>query len=174
MAEVTGLPENRAAICLAAMRPEEIAAIGQWPSYEGVHAQMDYALRDGGWLAHFCGDGGNHCYAARLDGVCVGFSLLIRQGMTEAELRIAVHPLLVGQGLGAAIMAKTLAAGFGELGFAAIWLIVRKNNPIARRLYARCGFQLLGETGRTIQGQAVEFFRMRLSRAQYCKGRDQE
>ncbi len=143
-----------------------------WPVYTGAHAQMDYAVRSGGWLDTYCGEAGNYCYAARSGGQCIGFSLLIRSAEGAAEFRIAVHPDFLGSGYGGSITNQTLAAGFLEHGLDAVTLIVRKNNPIARRLYEKQGFIPDGETTESIQGEPIDFYVMKMTKEAFLNGRD--
>lgn len=129
---------------------------------------MDYAIRENGWLDTYCCDSKNYCFAVKIDHFCVGFTLLINKGGGEAEFRIAVNPDFVGSGYGGIIIKETLSIGFYANKLKTISLIVRKNNPIAQRLYAKHGFKLCGETKENIQGQCIDFFIMKLN-AQYFK-----
>jgi RimJ/RimL family protein N-acetyltransferase len=147
----------------------DLAAIYRWPAYEKAHAQMDYALRENGWLDTYCSGSGNACYAAKIDGVCIGFSLLIQKGPAEAEFRIAIHPDYLGSGYGGKIMEETLVAGFAERQLETITLIVRKNNPIAQRLYEKRGFILEGETTEIIQGEPTDFYVMKMRKEHFLK-----
>lgn len=157
-------------ISLSALEPKDILAIAQWPQYEGIHGQMNYAISKGGWLDSYCCNPANSCYTAKIDLLCVGFSLLINKGGGEAEFRIAVNPVYVGSGYGGEIIKKTLTLGFSEHKLKTISLIVRKNNPIAQRLYAKHGFLLSGETTENIEGQPIDFFIMKLSENHYKTG----
>jgi len=157
-------------IILSPVKPEDILDIEQWPRYEGVHAQMDYALRKDGWLASYCSEPGNFCYAAKIGSLCIGFSLLIPKENRKAEFRIAVHPAHIGAGHGGEILRKTLLIGFAKHSFETIYLIVRKNNQIAQRLYSRHGFILYGEKQEIIQGQSIDFFMMQIDSATFMRG----
>jgi diamine N-acetyltransferase len=57
-----------------------------------------------------------------------------------------------------------LEKGFQELGLQRIYLIVRKNNPRAIRLYEKCGFMETGECRKEIQGIMVDLFEMALEK----------
>ncbi|MFW8602535.1 GNAT family N-acetyltransferase, partial [Desulfobacterota bacterium M19] len=149
-------------ITLYPIEKKDIKAITQWPKYTGVHAQMDYAIRKNGWLDCFCGIPSNYCFVAKIKDLCVGFSLLINKNKHEAEFRIAVHPDFVGSGYGKQIIRKTLEIGFVKHRLNVISLIVRKNNPIAHRLYLDFGFTQQGETKENIQGKDIEFFVMKI------------
>lgn len=52
--------------------------------------------------------------------------------------------LVVGQGVGAAVMARVLAEA-AALGAPLVWLDVLKANTHAMRFYERCGFRTVGE-----------------------------
>lgn len=149
-------------VAILPIEQKDIDDIKKWRSYDGIHLQMDYAIRDGGWLDTYCGDPGNHCFAVRLNRLCMAFSILINKGGGEAEFRVAVSPDYVGSGYGGKIIRKTLSFGFEKYKFKSISLIVRKNNPIAINMYKRHGFCLCGETTENIQGQSVEFFCMKI------------
>ena len=157
-------------LTLIPIKADDIPAIARWPRYRGEHAQMDYALRENGWLTTYWPVAGNVCFAAMAGVVCVGFSLLIQNGAGNAEFRTAVHPAHLGAGHGGEILRRTLTIGFTEHNLKAITLIVRKNNPIARRLYARHGFVICGETTETIQGQVIDFFMMQINRKNFTTG----
>lgn len=148
----------------------DIGAIGRWPRYKGIHAQMDYALRENGWLATYGAVAGNHCYAAMVDDVCVGFSLLIQNRPGSAEFRTAVHPDHLGAGYGGEILRQTLTIGFTVHNLQTITLIVRKNNPIAQHLYVGHGFTPCGETTETIQGQCIDFLMMQINSNNFTNG----
>ena len=51
------------------------------------------------------------------------------------------------QGAGEKLARMTIRKGFEELGIQRIYLIVRRSNPRARKLYLHCGFKDTGEDG---------------------------
>lgn len=61
----------------------------------------------------------------------------------------------------------TMAKGFTEIGLSRIHLIVRKNNPMAIRLYTRLGFAERGECFKNINGKQVHFLTMELLKESY-------
>ncbi len=142
----------------------DIAAIKQWPHYGPGFEQMDYCLRDNGWLDEFADRPDAVTFAAEQDGQVIAFSLLNKTSAEKAEFRVALHPDRVGKGLGATVTAATLAAAFEEIGLERVFLIVRKSNPRAARLYDRIGFLRTGESVHTIQGTEIEFIDMELPR----------
>ncbi len=82
------------------------------------------------------------------------------EDFSQAEFRIAVHPHRTGVGLGREITINTLKKGFQECGMNRIYLIVRKNNYPAIKVYERPGFKRTGESVHAIEGHAVHFFDM--------------
>ena len=154
-------------IALYPIEQKDIVAIKKWPKYTGAHAQMDYAIRENGWMDCFCGVPNNYCFIAKIQKLRVGFSLLIHNGKQDAEFRVAVHPDFVGSGYGKQIIRKTLEIGFEKQGLNVINLIVRKNNSIAQNLYLDFGFTQQGEVNENIQGEDVEFFVMKISKENF-------
>jgi RimJ/RimL family protein N-acetyltransferase len=66
----------------------------------------------------------------------------------------------------------TLEKGFLCLGLRRIYLIVRKNNHRAQRLYEHLGFRYCGECQKEIQGRMVELFEMALEKENF-EGRNE-
>ena len=153
-------------IQLRPIRPEDIAETKNWPPYRGGFEQMDYALREKGWLDEFRDTASTRVYAVQLNDRLVGFTLLGAVG-EEAEFRIAIHPDWTGKGLGRAVTLATLEMGFHHLNLVKIHLIVRKNNPRASKLYKNIGFVSTGESVHTIQGKAIEFIDMAMSKERF-------
>ena len=156
-------------ITLRSIRPEDIAEIIKWPPYANGFEQMDYALRNNGWLDEFRDRAKTWIYAVAANNLVIGFSLLSVTNEKEAEFRIALHPDWTGKGLGREVTLATLRKGFGQLRLAKIHLIVRKNNPRAARLYATIGFIAAGASVHTIQGKDIEFVDMNMTRDQFEK-----
>jgi diamine N-acetyltransferase len=102
---------------------------------------------------------------AEESGVAIGFTILSKDSATsrEAEFRIALNPDYLGQGFGKKLT-RMLEKGFQELGLQRIYLVVRKSNPLARRLYENCGFMKTGERRKEIQGIGVDLFEMALEK----------
>ena len=149
-------------IRLRELRDSDMAEIREWPAYSGDMEQMDYALRDGGWLEEFRNKPEVGCYAAVDGDELIGFSILAGTGPAEAEFRIALRADRTGQGLGGAVTSLTLQKGFAEPGLSRIHLIVRKNNMRGIRLYQRLGFTTSGECLKEIQGIMVDFLAMEI------------
>lgn len=161
-------------IQLRPLRPEDIAEIKNWPPYNNGFEQMDYALRENGWLDEFRDRSKTWIYAAISNDHVVGFSLLSVTTGEAAEFRIAIHPAWTGKGLGSEVTIATLQAGFRQLNLAEIHLIVRKNNPRASKLYKSIGFVSTGESVHSIQGKEIEFIDMNMTREQFSDLRIKE
>lgn len=154
-------------IRLRPLQPADRAAIESWPPYPVAFADLDYALRPGGWLDEFHDRPRTWLYAIEQAGELVAFSLLAATEPGEAEFRIALHPEHSGRGLGQVVASCTLDQAFACLGMQHIHLVVRKNNPRASRLYLRLGFVRRGECRQVVNGRLVDFFMMDLSGAQW-------
>ena len=154
-------------ITLRAITEEDIGEIKTWPAYEDGFEQMDYALRQGGWLDEFRNRSDTWTYIAESNKQAVGFSLLSVTAKGEAEFRIAIHPHRTGRGFGREVTLAILKIGFCELGMDRIYLIVRKNNYSAIKLYESLGFKKVGESIHTIQGRLVEFFDMDMAKESF-------
>ncbi len=152
---------------LRPIKLEDIAEIKKWPPYTGGFEQMDYALRDDGWLDEFRDRPKTWIYAVELNKRLIGFSLLSITSGEEAEFRIAIHPDWTGKGLGREVTIATLQTGFRPLNLDGVHLIVRKSNPRASKLYKSIGFSATGESVHTIQGKAIEFTDMNMTKEQF-------
>jgi len=142
--------------------PDDMGAIRCWPPYSPEFEDLDYALRGNGWLTEYENKPDTWCFAVEQSGELIAFTILSKTGEAEAEFRIALRADRTGQGLGSTITSMTLAKGFTEIGLSRIHLIVRKNNPMAIRLYTRFGFAERGECFKSINGKQVHFLIMDL------------
>lgn len=142
---------------------EDISEIKKWPPYQDGFEQMDYALRDNGWLDEFRNKPDAWIYAAEEEGRLAGFSLIAIAAEGEAEFRIALHPRLTGKGIGRQVMLAILQEGFERHKLNKVHLIVRKNNPRAAKLYESVGFRKTGECIHVILGKQIEFVDMDMS-----------
>ncbi len=154
-------------IKLRSISAEDIAEIKKWPPYSSGFEQMDYALRDDGWLDEFRGRSNTWIYAVELNDQIIGFSLLSVTSDEDAEFRIALQPVWTGKGMGREVTLATLKTGFGQLSLAKIHLIVRKNNLPALKLYTSIGFVTTGESVHTIGGKDIEFIDMDMTRERF-------
>lgn len=145
---------------------QDIAIIKIWPAYPEEFKDLDYALRDSGWINEYLDKDSTKIYIAEESSVAIGFTILSMDSAESrvAEFRIALNPCYLGQGFGKKLTRMTLERGFQELGLKRIYLIVRKNNHRARRLYDSCGFMESGECRKEIQGIMVDLFEMALEK----------
>lgn len=160
-------------IRLGPLTESESAVIHGWPPYTDDMAQMDYALRQDGWLDEFWAKPDCRFFGATEGDELVGFTMLIGTGPAEAEFRIGLRADRTGRGLGAEITLQTLRLGFGVLSFNRIYLIVRMNNLRGLTLYRRFGFVEQGACCREVQGIMVDFLRMGIDRADFQRRYDQ-
>lgn len=142
--------------------PADAAAIAAWPPYPAEFAELDYALRQDGWITDLCEQPDTWIHVAERSGELLAFTTLATAAQGEAEFRIALRADMLGQGLGRSLSEQTLAIGFHELGLQRIHLIVRKNNPRAFELYRRLHFSHCGERQIITNGKPTDFLMMEL------------
>ncbi len=156
-------------ISLRPIEAEDILEIKKWPSYAAGFEEMDYALREHGWIDEFQQKPETWIYIAESDNSVIGFSLLSTTSKGEAEFRIAINPNWIGKGMGKSVTIETLKTGFLALDLDKINLIVRKTNHPAAALYKSLGFMVTGNSNHTIQGRAIEFVDMTMSKEIFQK-----
>ena len=125
-------------------------------------AQMDYALRDAGWLDEFRSRADSSVFAVEDGDDLIAFTILAGTAPADAEFRIALRADKTGLGLGESITLQSLRVGFEEQCLSRIHLIVRKNNQRGIRLYRRIGFSECGECRKEIRGAQVDFLVMEI------------
>ncbi len=158
-------PDDR--IQLRAFAAQDEITIKNWPAYPAEFADIDYALRQDGWLAEFRDQAEARIYVAEQSGELIAFSILALTAQGQAEFRIALRADKAGQGLGRIITTKTLTIGFEEIGLQRIHLIVRKNNLRAIELYQRLNFSICGECQLIVNNKPTDFLKMELLRKDY-------
>jgi diamine N-acetyltransferase len=151
------------------IRIEDIPAVKAWPPYPQEFAGLDYSLRDGGWLDEYYPRPHTDIIVAEKAGDMAGFAILAREPPATAELRIALHPEKLGQGLGTALARMALLHGFTKPEIDTIRLIVRKNNPRAQKLYQTLRFRTTGECIEEIQGEEIAFDKMELDKRTFME-----
>jgi nicotinamidase-related amidase/ribosomal protein S18 acetylase RimI-like enzyme len=156
-------------ITLRPINDSDVPVIKAWPPYPSEFAELDYSLRDGGWLDKYRTKPGAEILAAVYGTEIVGFSILASDGNGIFEFRIALHPQRIGGGLGKKVLFLTLMRGFTFHGAERVRLIVRKNNLRAQALYTLYNFNRTGECIEQIQGEPVEFFTMEITREGFSK-----
>jgi diamine N-acetyltransferase len=142
----------------------DIPVIKSWPHYPPEFADLDYCLRDGGWLDEYGRKAKPVSLVARNNGGIAGFSILARDGRGGGEFRIALPAGLDGTGTGRAVLKSTIEYCFADMTIRSVRLIVRKNNPRAQALYAAANFRRTGECSQVVAGKMVEFFCMEIDR----------
>jgi diamine N-acetyltransferase len=156
---------------LREMTGKDSAVIQSWPAYPIDFKDLDYALREAGWISEYLGKKGTKIYVAEESVALIGFTILSRDdaegGSGSAEFRIALHPDFLGRGVGRKIAGMTIKKGFEEFGLRRIYLIVRKSNPRAGKLYQHCGFRDTGECRKEVNGAVVDFLEMELLRENF-------
>lgn len=156
-------------LTLRALRESDVTQIKGWPPYPGDMEQMDYALREKGWLEECESRPDAFIYAVEDGDDLIGFTILLKTDAAEAEFRIALRADKTGLGLGKSVTFQTLQIGFEDHGFSRIHLIVRKNNNRGIRLYQRVGFADSGECRKEIQETPVDFRLMEISREEFTR-----
>ncbi len=152
---------------LRSITAEDIARIKKWPVYLDGFEQMDYALREHGWLDEYRDKPKTWIFIAEANKRVIGFCLLHITAKGQAEFRIAIHPRKTGKGWGKKVAMATLKKGFQQLNMDKIHLIVRKNNHPAIKLYQSIGFIKSGESTHTIQNKCIEFEDMALTKEKF-------
>ncbi len=151
-------------LTLCPLTHADIPVIKSWPPYPPEFADLDYCLRDGGWLDEYGKRPKTSILVAKKSKEIAGFSILARDGRGGAEFRIALHPARIGTGTGRAVIRSTLEYCFADMTIRSVRLIVRKNNLRAQALYAAANFRPAGECCEEIAGKPVEFFAMEIDR----------
>ncbi|WP_321777416.1 GNAT family N-acetyltransferase [Sulfurimonas sp.] len=129
--------------------------------YEGEYSGFNYALEKDGWLDSYCTRDSKSCFIAKKNSEIIGVFFFIEEN--ENEFRILINPGFLNKGYGKTITSKAIDLGFKELLFTKISLIVRKNHPVAIKLYEKLGFKITGETNEKINNENIEFFKMKKS-----------
>ena len=156
-------------ISLRIINDEDIPLIKSSPDYPPEFLELDYALRDNGWLDEYGTKPGTHILIAEDKDERVGFSILSKDGEDNAEFRIAILPEYLGKGYGKVIANLTLKHFFSSGKLHNLWLIVRKNNPRAIKLYQSLNFRLTGECSEKVNGKMVDFYRMEIDRDSFSE-----
>jgi RimJ/RimL family protein N-acetyltransferase len=140
--------------------------IKNWRPYPEEFKDLDYALRESGWIDEFSLKFGTMICAGEENDAIIGFTILSKDDGADdqAEFRIALNPEMLGQGAGRELARMTLEMGLKEMGLHKIYLIVRKNNHRAKRLYEHLGFQESGECQKEIHGMMADLFEMTLNK----------
>ena len=97
------------------------------------------------FAAEFAQPASRRCYLVAEEGrAVIGYAGMMFTGGPQADvLTLAVDPAHWGQGTGAALL-SALVDEAGRRGHTEVMLEVRRDNPRARRLYLRHGFEEIG------------------------------
>src|SRR5271157_130416 len=114
-------------IILRPVNRGDIAMVKGWLPYPPEFQDLDYALRDGGWLDEYQQNNDVDILIADDNRNPAGFSIIAKEPGGSAEFRIALHPERLGEGMGKSITHLSLVHGFSDTTINTIWLIVRKN-----------------------------------------------
>lgn len=154
-------------VMLATLTRHDQDAIRAWPAYPPQYKDLDYALRERGWLDQFPAGAKNHRFAAWQKDELLGFSILTETGNNDAEFYLAVRPERLRKGFGKEITQMTLDKAFYELGLERVHLKVRKWHRKAIELYTSSGFKTTGLKDEEINGKTDTFEIMELNRSDY-------
>lgn len=152
-----------APIELAPLAEADVSEIRRWPPYSPPLDALDYALRPGGWLDMFPASHANRRFAIRSRGQLVGFSLLVDITSEDAEFYIAIHPQMLGHGIGHFATQAVARVAFDELHLPRIHLKVRVWHRGAMHVYRAVGFEPHSKQVVKIQGEPVDFLLMVLT-----------
>jgi RimJ/RimL family protein N-acetyltransferase len=146
-------------IVLTLIEPKDVLTIQNWKTYPDEFSELDYALREGGWLNEYCHKQTAKVFSAKYENELIGFSIL-SDDEEGTEFRIALNPDKIGKGFGRAISLATMKEAFETMGKESIYLIVRLNNFPAIKLYEQIGFMPKYELNKDIQGKPIRFLKM--------------
>ncbi len=133
--------------------------VNNWSQYDDEFQELDYALREGGWIEEYLNKQDSHIFSAILDGELIGFTIL-SDDEYGSEFRIALSPNHIGKGFGRLIAQKTFNKGFDELQKSLIYLIVRVDNIRAIALYKKFNFRVVCEVQKKVNHKMVRFIKM--------------
>lgn len=149
---------------LRQLTAHDTTKINHWPAYPPELAELDYALRQYGWIAEFQGKRGTCLYGVEQFGQLIAFAILAMTAPGEAEFRVALHPECVGKGMGKQVMQLVLAQGFRQHGLVRVHLLVRKKHLRAIKLYQQMGFNFCGECSLYVNRIVTGFYKMEILR----------
>ena len=153
-------------VVLSVLEPADVLEIRSWEAYPKEFEELDYALREGGWLDEYVKKLNTDIFAVRCEGELIGFSIL-HDNEYGTEFRIALKHDKLGLGLGRKIALATIQKAFTCKEKSSIYLIVRVNNTRAKALYEKLGFTLKERYIQTVNAKEVSFFKMELQRSDF-------
>jgi diamine N-acetyltransferase len=144
-------------ISLSLLTQDEKIEIKKWPQYQSEFLELDYAVRDGGWLDTI---EGADFLSIKAEDKLIGFIGLYGIKESQGEILIAMHPDYTGKGYGKCALKMAIEHFFTKYSLLKITLCVRKTNKVAKHVYEKLGFVDCGESSRTIQGKSIDFWDM--------------
>ena len=153
--------ESESEIHVLQMKAEEKEFIKTWPKYPKEFSELDYALRDGGWIDS---KEDADLLSVYLEKMLIGFTGLFGINNKHYEILIAINADYLGKGYGTTAMKLALKHYFMKYNMDKITLCVRKSNKIAKHVYEKIGFSDDGESKKVIQGTEIDFWDMYINR----------
>ena len=96
----------------------------------------------------------SHCFRIEVEGNLIGMSQQIRVEGNNVHIgRFLINPSLTGKGLGTEAMQLFIAMLFEDKSVHSISLNVFDDNPIARGLYIKLGFEVVA----TVEGERKKY-----------------
>ncbi|MDX9743670.1 MAG: GNAT family N-acetyltransferase [Arcobacteraceae bacterium] len=151
--------DNKSFLNLVAFDLSHKHIVNNWANYNDEFKELDYALRDGGWIDEYFNKKETHIFAAVLNNELIGFTIL-SDDEYGTEFRIALSPQHLGFGFGKLIAQRTFEKGFQELEKQSIYLIVRVDNIRAIALYKKFNFRVVCEVQKKVNHKMVRFIKM--------------
>ena len=100
----------------------------------------------------------SHCFRIEAEGSFIGMIQQIRVEESNVHIgRFLINPSLIGKGLGTSAMLLFIAMLFEDKRVHSISLNVFDNNPIAKGLYTKLGFEVVA----TIEGKRKKYKMMK-------------
>ena len=104
----------------------------------------------------------SHCYRIEVEGSFIGMIQQIRVEGSNVHIgRFLINPSLTGKGLGSLAMQLFVAMLFEDKSVHSISLNVFDDNPIAKGLYTKLGFEVVA----TIEGERKKYKMMKSNSA---------
>jgi RimJ/RimL family protein N-acetyltransferase len=133
-------------------------AIYDWPHYQAPYAELNYAIeRQEGWLDQEGEIPGTIILGGFRGGELRAFSLLVPNERGSFEFFVAVRACDIGQGIGTEMTRRTVRYAFDQCGVNRVWLKVRRNHAVGRKIYLQEGFASSGFKQQLIRGKPVDF-----------------
>lgn len=152
-------------IALSPLKDEDVKIIKTWPPYPQEFSELDYAIRDGGWLD----SRENSDYLSiHINEKLIGFIGMSGIKENEADILIAMHADYICKGYGSSAMKMAIEYYFRKYNLSKITLVVRKTNHIAKHVYEKLGFKDFGESTYNMQGKLIEFWNMYIENKFLC------